>query len=52
MSVTSHAEKFAAPRKDAAGRIQLVGLSLEEMQAVLAEHKLPNFRSKQIWNWV
>ena len=52
MSVSSHAEKFAAPRKDAEGRIQLVGLSLEEMQAVLAEHKLPNFRSKQIWNWV
>lgn len=52
MSVTSHAEKFAAPRKDAQGKIQLVGLSLVEMQAVLAEHKLPNFRSKQIWNWV
>lgn len=52
MSVQKHAEKFSAPRKDAAGRTQLVGLSLEEMQAVLAEHKLPNFRSKQIWNWV
>lgn len=52
MSVTSHAEKFAAPRKDAQGRVQLVGLSLEEMQAALYAHKLPNFRSKQIWNWV
>ncbi len=52
MSVTSHADKFAAPRKDKDGRIMLVGLSLEEMQAALSEHSLPNFRSKQIWNWV
>jgi 23S rRNA (adenine2503-C2)-methyltransferase len=52
MSVQTHAMKFSAPRRDAAGRIQLVGLSLEEMQAVLAEHQLPNFRSKQIWNWI
>lgn len=52
MSVQKHAEKFSAPRKDASGRVQLVGLSLEEMQAVLAEHNLPNFRSKQIWNWI
>lgn len=52
MSVQKHAEKFSAPRKDRNGRIQLVGLSLAEMQDVLGEHKLPNFRSKQIWNWI
>ena len=52
MSISSHSEKFSAPRKDAAGRVQLVGLSLPEMQEVLSEHKLPNFRSKQIWNWI
>ncbi len=50
MSITSHADKFSAPRKDAEGRIQLVGLSLPEMQAVLSEHALPNFRSKQTVN--
>lgn len=52
MSLTSHADKFSAPRKDAAGRVQLVGLDLAEMQDALSEHKLPAFRSKQIWNWI
>lgn len=52
MSLTSHAEKFSAPRKDRQGRTQLVGLSLEEMQSALSQHSLPNFRSKQIWNWI
>ncbi|MFN3827339.1 MAG: 23S rRNA (adenine(2503)-C(2))-methyltransferase RlmN [Micavibrio sp.] len=52
MSLSSHAGKFSAPRKDKAGRMALVGLSLQEMQDVLALHNLPKFRAKQIWNWI
>lgn len=52
MSLSSHAGKFSAPRKDKAGRMALVGLSLIEMQDVLALHNLPKFRAKQIWNWI
>lgn len=52
MSVTSHGKAFAAPRTDAMGRIQLIGLPLDELQAALDIHGLPKFRSKQIWNWI
>lgn len=52
MSVTSHGKAFAAPRTDAMGRIQLIGLPLDELQAALDIHGLPQFRSKQIWNWI
>ena len=52
MSITSHSIKFAAPRVDAAGRIQLVGMPFEQMQAALVEHKLPGFRAKQLWHWI
>ncbi|MCE9506930.1 MAG: 23S rRNA (adenine(2503)-C(2))-methyltransferase RlmN [Alphaproteobacteria bacterium] len=52
MSVSSHAGKFSAPPTDAAGRIPLIGLSLAEMQAALALHKLPGFRAKQVWHWI
>lgn len=52
MSVLSHADRFAAPRFDPAGRIMLVGLDLEELQEVLEPLALPSFRAKQIWNWI
>ena len=52
MSVSSHATSFAAPRTDAEGRIQLIGMNLAEMQAAMAAHGLPNFRSKQVWHWI
>ena len=52
MSVSSHATSFAAPRTDAAGRIQLIGLDFAEMQAALSAHGLPNFRAKQVWHWI
>ncbi len=52
MSITTHATKFAAPRTDAAGRIQLVGMPFVQMQAVVAEHGLPAFRAKQLWHWI
>ncbi len=52
MSVVSHAVKFAAPRTDAQGRRALVGMSLAEMQAAMAEEGLPAFRAKQVWQWM
>jgi len=52
MSLTSHGQKFAAPRTDALGRIPLIGLPLDEMAAALAIHDLPKFRAAQIWNWI
>lgn len=52
MSVASHSEKFAAPRKDSSGRFELVGLDLPSLQAVMVGNGLPAFRAKQIWNWI
>ena len=52
MSVTSHATSFAAPRTDAAGRIQLIGMNFPEMQAAMTGHGLPGFRAKQVWHWI
>lgn len=52
MSVASHSEKFAAPRKDSTGRFELVGLDMPSLQAVMVGNGLPAFRAKQIWNWI
>ena len=52
MSITSHAGKFSAPPTDAAGRIPLIGLNIEEMKQALAAHGLPAFRAKQVWHWI
>lgn len=52
MSDTTHAKAFAPPKQDKEGRTQLVGLTLDEMQALMAEHKVPAFRAKQIWHFI
>jgi len=52
MSISSHSDKFAAPRRDSAGRVELVGMDLPQMQALMVEEGLPAFRAKQIWNWI
>lgn len=52
MSLTSHADKFAAPRTDKSGKVLLVGLDIPELQDVFKAHELPGFRAKQVWNWV
>lgn len=52
MSETTHATAFAAPKKDAAGRQQLIGMTLEEIQALLSEEGVPAFRAKQIWHFI
>lgn len=52
MSLTSHADKFSAPRRDRDGRIALIGLTPDEMQLVMAHHGLPKFRAKQVSHWI
>ncbi|MBI1216855.1 MAG: 23S rRNA (adenine(2503)-C(2))-methyltransferase RlmN [Alphaproteobacteria bacterium] len=52
MSLSSHADRFSAPPTDAEGRIPLIGLTAEELKEVLAIHKLPCFRAKQVWHWI
>ena len=41
---------MAACKKD--GRLDLVGLSRDEMGTALAEMGLPRFRLKQLWHWI
>jgi 23S rRNA (adenine2503-C2)-methyltransferase len=52
MSLASHAIRFSAPRTDAAGRISLIGISLDDLRGMMAEHSLPAFRAKQVWHWI
>lgn len=52
MGVSNHAEKFSGPQAASDGRKQLIGLSLEELQAELATHGLKPFRAKQVWHWI
>ena len=52
MSETTHAGAFAAPKKDAEGRGQLIGLSLDEIGQVMAEFDVPAFRAKQVWHFI
>ncbi|MBM3546352.1 MAG: 23S rRNA (adenine(2503)-C(2))-methyltransferase RlmN [Alphaproteobacteria bacterium] len=37
---------------DSAARINLVGLSREELEAELASFGLPAFRARQLWHWI
>lgn len=51
MSANSHASRFSlAPRDD--GRVNLVGLSREELEAELATAGLKPFRARQIFHWI
>lgn len=52
MSIETHANKFAAPRTDSAGRIALIGMTLPQMAAAMKADGLPAFRAKQVWHWV
>lgn len=50
MGLTAHTEKFApAP---AAGKTNLIGMAMPELQAAFAELKLEKFRAKQVWQWM
>ncbi len=52
MSTEKHAEQFAPPEVDAAGRRNLVGLSREELTQAMAEIGQPAFRARQLWHWI
>lgn len=51
MSSAGHALRFAPPQT-ADGRINLVGLSREELAAELASIGAPAFRARQLWHWI
>ena len=52
MSTEKHADTFAAPSLDAQGRRDLIGLSREELEALMAEVGEPKFRARQLWHWL
>ena len=52
MSTEKHAEQFAPPEVDEAGRRNLVGLSRDELTAAMAEIGQPAFRARQLWHWI
>ena len=52
MSAEKHALMAAPDNRRADGRIELVGLSREELAAEFARIGLPAFRSRQVWHWV
>ncbi|WP_374380074.1 23S rRNA (adenine(2503)-C(2))-methyltransferase RlmN [Dongia sp.] len=52
MSIEKHAESFAAPAVDAEGRRDLIGLSREELEALMIEVGEPKFRARQLWHWL
>ena len=52
MSRSAHAESFAPPPDEADGRFNLVGLSRDELAAVLADFGEPAFRARQLWSWI
>ena len=52
MSQIGHSAAFAASDKRADGRINLVGLSREELAEEFGKLSLPKFRVKQVWQWI
>jgi 23S rRNA (adenine2503-C2)-methyltransferase len=52
MSAPQHAELFAPPAEREGAPRNLVGLSHEELAAVLAERGAPAFRARQLWHWI
>jgi 23S rRNA (adenine2503-C2)-methyltransferase len=52
MSTAHHAEVFEAPAQAADARRTLVGLSREELTALMQEIGEPAFRARQLWHWI
>jgi 23S rRNA (adenine2503-C2)-methyltransferase len=51
MGIESHASTFVPPpRPD--GKVNLVGLSREDLAAAFAELEEPAFRARQLWGWI
>lgn len=51
-AIEKHAKVFAAPKTDAEGRENLIGLSLQELIDLLQSYQIPAFRAKQVWHWI
>ena len=52
MSSHLHAQLFAPPEDPAAGRLELIGLSRDEVTAAVTELGEPAFRARQLWHWI
>ncbi len=52
MSRSSHASKFAAPKRLPDGRLPLIGCNIDEITEFLAPHNVPSYRAKQIYHWI
>ena len=52
MGIDSHASVFAPPPPRADGRINLVGLTRDELAAEMAAIGEPPFRARQLWRWI
>src|SRR5580704_8018709 len=50
MGIANHARKFAPVTEG--GKINLIGLSYEELTAALVALGLEKFRAKQVWSWI
>ncbi len=51
-SIQKHEKVFAAPKVDAQGRENLIGLSKDELIELLMQYQVPGFRAKQVWHWI
>src|SRR5262249_46639995 len=51
MGIANHSKSFA-PQPTADGKINLIGLSFEEMKEALVARGLEPFRAKQVWSWL
>jgi len=52
MSRTAHAEQFAPPPDTLDGRVNLVGLTRDELGEAVAGLGEPAFRARQLWSWI
>ena len=52
MSSSLHAALFEAPPQDAGTKPVLVGLSRDELTALMTEIGEPAFRARQLWHWI
>ncbi|MEO3432543.1 23S rRNA (adenine(2503)-C(2))-methyltransferase RlmN [Inquilinus sp. CAU 1745] len=52
MGLDSHASLFAPPPPRADGRVNLAGLSRDELAAAVTEMGEPAFRAQQLWRWI
>lgn len=52
MGIDNHSSSFASATPRADGRINLVGLSREELESTLTAAGFEKFRARQVWHWI